>query len=147
MIADGVQAINDEFLQWYVQNPNCKEVKVVIMNQGYNKSEDVPYQECYRIDIPFEEPKQEIDKSIGTNLEKIPFHELVKEYSEYYKNIPLVLVKGRKQETFEDIQLEEVTGSKQCQFSVIENKLEVLYRNQEQILKAIKLLKDESRNI
>ena len=43
-------------------------------------------------------------------------------------------------ETLEDITLEEVFGSAYCQFSVVENKLAILYRNQEQLLKAIKLL-------
>lgn len=28
LIADGVQKINNEFLQWFVQNSNCEEVKV-----------------------------------------------------------------------------------------------------------------------
>ena len=27
LIADGVQAIDDEFLKWFVMNPNCEEVK------------------------------------------------------------------------------------------------------------------------
>jgi hypothetical protein len=45
-----------------------------------------------------------------------------------------------KQETLEDIKLEEVVGSNHCRYSVIENKLSALYRNQEQILKAIKML-------
>jgi hypothetical protein len=30
LIADGVQAIDDEFLQWFVKNPNCKEVELDI---------------------------------------------------------------------------------------------------------------------
>lgn len=38
------------------------------------------------------------------------------------------------------ISLEEVDGSSYCQFSVVENKLARLYRNQEKILTAIKLL-------
>ena len=46
-------------------------------------------------------------------------------------------------ETLEDIKLKEVFGSEYCQFSVIENKLAILYRNQEQILKAIKLLSNK----
>lgn len=45
-----------------------------------------------------------------------------------------------KQETLGDIKLEEVVGSRHCLYSVIENKLSALYRNQEQILKAIKIL-------
>ena len=28
LIADGVQAIDDEFLEWFVKNPNCEEVEV-----------------------------------------------------------------------------------------------------------------------
>jgi hypothetical protein len=28
LIADGVQAIDDEFLEWFVKNPNCESVKV-----------------------------------------------------------------------------------------------------------------------
>ena len=59
LIKDGVQAIPDEFLEWFVKNPSCEKVEVVIMNEGYDKSEDVPYQECYKIIIPKEEPKQE----------------------------------------------------------------------------------------
>lgn len=29
LIADGVQAIDDEFLEWFVKNPSCKEVGIV----------------------------------------------------------------------------------------------------------------------
>jgi len=28
LIADGVQAINDEFLEWFVKNPSCEEVEI-----------------------------------------------------------------------------------------------------------------------
>jgi len=28
LIADGVQAIDDEFLEWFVENPSCEEVQV-----------------------------------------------------------------------------------------------------------------------
>lgn len=45
-----------------------------------------------------------------------------------------------KEETIENIKLEEVLGSSMCQYTVIENKLATIYRNQEQILKAIKML-------
>ena len=29
LIKDGVQAIDDEFLEWFVKNPSCEEVEVV----------------------------------------------------------------------------------------------------------------------
>ena len=40
----------------------------------------------------------------------------------------------------DEIKLDAVYGSKHCQYSVIENKLEILYRNQEKLLQAIKLI-------
>jgi hypothetical protein len=51
------------------------------------------------------------------------------------------------QETIENIKLEEVLGSSMCQYTVIENKLATLYKNQEQILKAIKLLNNQNKEI
>ena len=48
--------------------------------------------------------------------------------------------KNEGKETLEDIKLEEVRGSNYCEFSVIENKLAIIYRNQEKLLTAIKLL-------
>ena len=56
LIKDGVQAIDDEFLEWFVKNPSCEWVDVWLMNKGYNKQEDYPYQEHYLIIIPKEEP-------------------------------------------------------------------------------------------
>jgi hypothetical protein len=51
LIADGVQGIDDEFLEWFVNNPSCEEVEVV-------------GDDCYyEIIIPKEEPKQAFDKS------------------------------------------------------------------------------------
>ena len=29
LIKDGVQAIDDEFLEWFVKNPSCEEVKII----------------------------------------------------------------------------------------------------------------------
>ena len=59
LIADGVQAIDDEFLEWFVKNPSCEWV-------NFEKEHDykVPYLkmrhcEPYKIIIPKEEPKQE----------------------------------------------------------------------------------------
>lgn len=53
-----IQAIDDEFLEWFVQNPSCEEVKVswVKTPDGifYHK-DNVPYG-CYKIVIPKEEP-------------------------------------------------------------------------------------------
>ena len=51
LIADGVQAIDDEFLEWFVKNPSCEEVKIEDYGTLYNFR--------YLILIPQEEPKQD----------------------------------------------------------------------------------------
>jgi hypothetical protein len=69
LIADGVQAIDDEFLNWFVKNPSCESVKVERLGT-FKKTEEVYVDEIaggnyyeiikqYKIIIPQEEPKQE----------------------------------------------------------------------------------------
>jgi hypothetical protein len=71
LIKDGVQAIDDEFLQWFVKNPSCEEVKVELQiksvqlpqKQLSKNSYDLSFRwidvTYYKIIIPQEEPKQE----------------------------------------------------------------------------------------
>ena len=35
LIADGVQAIDDEFLEWFVKNPGCEEVETIYEPKNY----------------------------------------------------------------------------------------------------------------
>jgi len=59
LIADGVQAIDDEFLGWFVENPSCEYVDVKFKSSrkfGMWKPECYP--QIYKIIIPQEEPKQ-----------------------------------------------------------------------------------------
>jgi hypothetical protein len=67
LIADGVQAIDDEFLEWFVKNPSCESVKVERLDT-FKKTEEVYVDEIaggnyyeiikqYKIIIPQEEPK------------------------------------------------------------------------------------------
>jgi hypothetical protein len=52
LIADGVQSIDDEFLEWFVKNPTCEFIKVTKLDYLKNRQ--------YRIyNLPQEEPKQE----------------------------------------------------------------------------------------
>ena len=63
LINDGVQAIDDEFLEWYTKNPNCEEVEVIQLRKssGYYDKEEVWHWDflAYKIIIPKEEPKQD----------------------------------------------------------------------------------------
>jgi hypothetical protein len=55
LIENGVQAIDDEFLEWFVKNPSCERVEYV-------------GDDCYyEIIIPQEEPKQETLEEVAEN--------------------------------------------------------------------------------
>ena len=56
LIAEGVQEIDDEFLEWFVENPSCEHVDVY---KNWNYPLDKSWE--YEIIIPQEEPKQELD--------------------------------------------------------------------------------------
>jgi hypothetical protein len=58
LIKDGVQAIDDTFLEWFVNNPSCEEVKVA--DYGNVLFDDKVFH-MYKIIIPQEEPKRKID--------------------------------------------------------------------------------------
>jgi hypothetical protein len=58
LIADGVQAIDDEFLEWFVKNPSFEEVEVAdLWREGNPSTHD-----SYQLVIPQEEPKEEQTK-------------------------------------------------------------------------------------
>jgi len=66
LIKDGVQAIDNEFLEWFVKNPSCESVEVenvrVILDDINYNFDVVEYK--YKIIIPQEEPKQERERGI-----------------------------------------------------------------------------------
>jgi hypothetical protein len=65
LITDGVQAIDDNFLEWFVKNPSCENVEVEHFgtccgNQSITQCINCEkYNPIYKITIPQEEPKQE----------------------------------------------------------------------------------------
>ena len=97
LIKDGIQAIDDEFLEWFVQNPSCEEVDVVDNLKYFNVDElrerhlkGLPhlYSEKigYKIIIPKEEPKQEKFEHIlyKGNVWEPPVQETLEEVAERY---------------------------------------------------------------
>jgi hypothetical protein len=60
LIKYGVQAIDDEFLEWFVKNLSCESVEVVFNNRGITGTEKIlkTFGE-YKIIIPKEKAKQE----------------------------------------------------------------------------------------
>jgi hypothetical protein len=70
LIKDGVQAIDDEFLEWFVKNPSCEVVEVFKeRHHGVEFINDYPKGFFdYKIIIPQEEPKQETLEEAAGNL-------------------------------------------------------------------------------
>jgi hypothetical protein len=102
LIANGVQAIDDEFLEWFVKNPSCESVEIEDWHNKFLsccRSKEDCYCNKKRIIIPQEEPKQELPQ-LGTK----EFNDLASAYfggelndlaSAYFGGKP-------KQETLED---------------------------------------------
>jgi len=66
LIKDGVQAIDDEFLTWFVKNSECEEVETYSLGiQNVETGESGHYK--YEIIIPQEEPKQETLEEAAEN--------------------------------------------------------------------------------
>jgi hypothetical protein len=69
LIKDGVQSIDDEFLEWFVKNPSCEFVKV---NDLYSYTNENTKHIGYKIIIPQEEPKQETLEDAADNWVRKP---------------------------------------------------------------------------
>jgi hypothetical protein len=67
LITDGVQAIDNKFLEWFVRNPSCE---FVVVNFNYKKFRwnELNKSQCYKIIIPQEEPKQEFCDNCGNDI-------------------------------------------------------------------------------
>ena len=81
LIQDGVQAIDDEFLEWFVKNPSCEEVGVKLKQHFQAdklKRENLlnGVYHSYKIIIPKEEPKQEtLEEAAERYWAKQPYNE------------------------------------------------------------------------
>ena len=84
LIKDGVQAIDDEFLEWFVKNPSCEKVEIgegVRYEDEWIDNEDggeiFQHQYCsYKIIIPKEEPKfvtVNVESATGEDLGKVSY--------------------------------------------------------------------------
>ena len=77
LIAHGIQAIDDEFLEWFVQNPSCEWVEV---DKNWNYPLDKSWEYKLRI-IPQEKPKQYTNEELEVvindpliNIIQLPFN-------------------------------------------------------------------------
>ena len=89
LIKDGVQAIDDDFLEWFVKNPSCEWVKVIYEPKNYF---DIKQGWEYEIIITKEEPTIE--------------EEYLKDELKKYDGIDVVVLnkpEEPKQETLEEV--------------------------------------------
>ena len=89
LIKDGVQPIDDEFLEWFVKNPSCEFADVndwLDDNGNIAFGGNTRYQLCNHLynkeSIPKEEPKQELEEETWELAKK-----LFKEKCEYEPNL------------------------------------------------------------
>jgi hypothetical protein len=77
LIADGIQAIDDEFLEWFVKNPKCESIEVKHFgtccgNQSITQCINCEkYNPIYKIIIPQEEPKCTCSKAKGIDFDEM----------------------------------------------------------------------------
>jgi len=144
LIKEGVQSIDDEFLEWFVKNPSCEEVET---ERFYTMSQSTYSGIEYEIIYPKKNfyCGDEVDYGEQCDFQCDRCVDATGvDYGYLPKEEPKQVISNQlKQETLEDIELEEVRGSVHCQFSVVENKLAIIYRNQLKILQAIKMLNNE----
>ena len=57
LIEDRVESIDDEFLEWFVKNPNCEEVEIHHLRIKDQETGEI-FHYRYEIDTPKKEPKQ-----------------------------------------------------------------------------------------
>ena len=115
LINDGVQAIDDEFLEWFVKNPSCEEVKIEKLDT-FKKTNEVYIDEItkgnyceiikqYQIIIPKKELKQELPQ-FGT-----------KEFYTFFSDLCDKLLGGKPKQLdikelnkLDDIEIEEMSN-------------------------------------
>jgi len=67
LIKDGVQAIDDDFLEWFVKNPSCEYIEIENVYDKFlngDKRSVSDFRKKYKINIPKEELKQCCDSGI-----------------------------------------------------------------------------------
>jgi hypothetical protein len=79
LIKYGVQAIDDDFLEWFVKNPRCEKVEVLEAPKLVKMIDN----EYYKIIIPQEEPKQETLEEAAENEASIFYEKGTIEWNKY----------------------------------------------------------------
>ncbi len=74
LIKDGVQAIDDEFLEWFVKNPSCESVEVINDTLTVGEMSKLPLgarNHKYKTIIPKEEPNYNMKQEILDEMKRL----------------------------------------------------------------------------
>jgi hypothetical protein len=64
LINDGVQSIDDEFLEWFVKNPSCESIKVIHkFDEDWSEESGAFEIDYYKIIIPQEEKQETLEEA------------------------------------------------------------------------------------
>lgn len=99
LIKNGVQAIDDEFLEWFVKNPSCESVEVEVDEYRDTSISDTEIFIDYKIIIPKEQPKQEI---IASKEDAKIFIDAMIKHPEPNEKLKKAFREYGKQETLEE---------------------------------------------
>ena len=105
LINDGVQDIDNEFLEWFVKNPSCEHVKVE--KEHHTEIEEVSYEGDfqnvdyikYKVIIPKEESKQELSLKINDEFLDTTSKEILYTLMEEFDNL---VTENSSEETLEE---------------------------------------------
>ena len=109
LIKDGVQDIDNEFLEWFAKNPSCEYVKVE--KEHHTEIEEVSYEGDfqnvdyikYKVIIPKEESKQELSLKINDEFLDTTSKEILYTLMEEFDNL---VTENSSEETLEDYVLD-----------------------------------------
>ena len=109
LINDGVQEINDEFLEWFVKNPSCEEVEVIPLRKssGWYDEKEIWHWDflAYKIIIPKEESKQETLEEAAERLYPTTINSFTDSGFDMSETERLIFINGAKWQKEQDKKL------------------------------------------
>lgn len=131
LIKDGVQPIDDDFLEWFVKNPSCEWVELEVDLSKHNGQFQTKY--GYKIIIPSENPKFRFN---NVNMEEPTIKE-IKSHKEEPKDVILGYKTSIVAQILDNHILEEIS----------EQHVEFINENIEEFDKSLKSFKEKQKKI
>jgi hypothetical protein len=129
LIADGVQAIDDEFLEWFIKNPSYELVETKLVDFEVDMGlgdECVEYSSYYEITIPQEEPKQQtLEEVVEQELENHFFSNISEiKKAKYFINFGIELQKEQDKNKFSEEEVIKIAKqyARRCQAPIQDSK-------------------------